>query len=574
MLKKITRYIKRNYKKNFFYHFSSLKRNIVIKFRSITGYSISHKDFLNSLKKTTYNPEYFRNRSSPCFFISWQDKKRYRETIHKYFPDQVEKTLRLADNICSNTFDLLGSGRKFLGKKINWHQDFKSGYTWSKGYYKHIFYRDYSKGYDVKVPRELSRFQFSTTLGKAYWYSDDERYALKFVDLVESWIQDNPKEVGVNWQCTMDVAIRVVNWLWGFYFFQNSPSLSNKFIQKFHKSCLLHGRHIRNNLEDGSSNHYLSDLVGLFFLGIIFPEFKEAKEWLEFSSQELLLEMDKQIYDDGMDYEASTSYHRLVLELLYSCAVLGRLNNHEWPDSAWQKIHKMFKYIRAITKPNKEIPQIGDNDSGRLHILQGQNILDHTYLFPLCCCIFQDPTFKFADIPYSEETLWLLGTDSLDYYNSVEANQMLQDIEPQGFSDSGIYVLRDKKNYCIVSCIQDGRGHSHNDKLSFELNISGEDIIVDPGTYVYTPEYDMRNLFRSTSYHNTIVVDEEEINILPKSLFQMRDQSKAKEISFVIEDNVQKFVGKHEGYSRLNQPVNHQRSIIYNKKKKFSVFFY
>ena len=78
-----------------------------------------------------------------------------------------------------------------------------------------------------------------------------------------------------------------------------------------------HGRFILDNNEFSyiaTSNHYLSDVVGLFWLGTLFPEFEHAAAWREFGLSEMLREMDKQILPDGADFEASTGYHKFVSE--------------------------------------------------------------------------------------------------------------------------------------------------------------------------------------------------------------------------------------------------------------------
>lgn len=575
-------YFRRNKGKLISCHFNTAKRLLSYnwsKYRALKGISLSNKDLqsafspiFNSIQKIV---GHFRTRQTPRFILDQKEKEKYMNVLKTLFPEKVSAAIKEADQICRHTFDLLGSGPVDLGHKINWHQDFKSGYQWPRVYYKEIYYKDYEKGYDIKLPRELSRCQHFVTLGKACWYTNDEKYAQEFISQIEDWIRENPQEIGVNWQCTMDAAIRIVNWIWGFYFFKNSKSLTDEFIINFLKSCLIHGRHIRKNLEWDelvTSNHYISDLVGLVFLGLIFPEFKESNEWVSFGTDELLKELKKQVYEDGMDYEASTSYHRLVLELYCTTALLTRMNGHEWPEWAWKKIHSMFNFVKGIIKPNGKIPQIGDNDSGRLQILDTQDNLSQTYLFPITAVLFNDPSFKLKNIEYSEEALWLLGPQGYEIYESMPENGTLEDLPFCHFKDSGLYVIRSKDNYCVISCGPNGQngngGHAHNDKLSFELNIKGKDIIVDPGTYLYTGDYRMRNLFRSTQYHNTIMVDKKEINDFdPLRLFQLKDNSQTKAIYFGKEKSKYKFIGEHSGYVRLEYPAKHKRHIVYDEIK-------
>lgn len=84
------------------------------------------------------------------------------------------------------------------------------------------------------------------------------------------------------------------------------------------------------------------------------------------------------------------------------------------------------------------------------------------------------------------------------------------------YPDFGLYIFRSDRLWLSIFAGPVGQngngGHSHNDKLSVELNIDGEDLLVDPGTYLYTPSPELRNLFRSTSAHNTLLVDSIEQN--------------------------------------------------------------
>ncbi len=506
------------------------------------------------------------------FIIDHKKKGEYLKVLKRINPSAYEKTMAEADKICRHIFDLLGSGPVHLGEQINWHIDFKTGHRWPARYFKDITYKDYTSNADIKVPLELSRFQHLTTLGKAYWFSDDEKYAREFVVQLSDWIDKNPPGLGVNWSCTMDAALRAVNWLWGYHFFKDSNGLAGEFLVKFYKSLFLHGRHIMGNLEyaaRGKTNHYIADLVGLLYVGLFFRDSEEAKNWYDFARQAILEELRDQVYDDGMNHEASTAYHRFVLELFYSAAVLCRSNHDDWPPEAWEKIHKMFRFLKGIVKPNARIPQIGDNDSGRVHKLQYlENELDITYLFPLAAVLFDDPSFKIKGSEFSEETLWLLGPGVFKKYENMKEGIALESLQSISFPDGGIYVLRDNKNYCVVSAGPNGQkgngGHSHNDKLSFELNIDGIDLIVDPGTYIYTGNYKERNLFRSTKYHNTLVLDDHEINPFDEfKLFQLLEKNTCMVQDFNEDNERIVFCGSHQAFGTL-----YTRQIEYLKKEK------
>ena len=124
-------------------------------------------------------------------------------------------------------------------------------------------------------------------LGQAFWLTREEHYAAEFRDQVLNWIENNPCKYGVNWSCAMDVGIRAVNWIWGFYFFRQSDTLDDAFLKDFLRSLFLHARFIRANLEYRTatvrgedrrlnSNHYLSNLIGLLYIGLMFPELDDA----------------------------------------------------------------------------------------------------------------------------------------------------------------------------------------------------------------------------------------------------------------------------------------------------------
>ena len=58
---------------------------------------------------------------------------------------------------------------------------------------------------------------------------------------MNNWIDENPLMYSINWGCTMDVAIRAVNWIWTLGLIIGSKELDNKTIEKIKVSLYQHG---------------------------------------------------------------------------------------------------------------------------------------------------------------------------------------------------------------------------------------------------------------------------------------------------------------------------------------------
>ncbi|WP_106766799.1 alginate lyase family protein [Paenibacillus faecalis] len=513
-------------------------------------------------------------QSKNCFLYEEKDRELYSQLLHDLKRDQ--SIVQDADRICLHKFNLLGSGDVQLGDKLPWNTDFKVNYTWKNDFYKLIPIVDLSNHADVKVPWELSRFQHVFTLGKAYWLTNDEKYAREFHSQVEDWIRQNPVEMSVNWTCTMDVAIRAVNWIAGAYFFKKSSGIEPSFWGRFHASLYLHGSFIMNNLEnrgEHTGNHYLCNLAGLVALGLYFDGFSIGQitsrhgmpqEWLNYGLQELEREMFVQVNPDGSNYEASTSYHRLVTECFLVMTVLCSRNEIVFPENYMERLEKMCQFLFDTMKPNGLTPVVGDADDGRLLIPADYGTWvrnDFRHLLVIAGELFNREDFRYAGREYAEDALWITGPRVMSAAPSALIHQPQRWSAAAAYPDGGYYVLRQGMAYCLIRCGElsfHGHGaHSHNDQLSFELNIEGQDFIVDPGSYVYTADYRMRNLFRSTAMHNTIEIDGKEQNDFEeKVLFLMREQT------FAHCDRFGRgyFAGSHQGYVK-KCGVLHKREI-------------
>ncbi|HSE91087.1 MAG TPA: alginate lyase family protein [Candidatus Binatia bacterium] len=501
-------------------------------------------------------------------------------TFKQRFPDKYHGIIREADKICRHEFDLLGSGRVHWGERIDWDKDPKTGYRWPKKFYVALHpVSAVSNGADVKLPYEINRLQHLPTLGKAYALTRNEHYAGQLVDQLDHWIKDNPYLVGINWTSAMEAAIRVVNILWGVAFIQRSETLTVDFLRRLYTSLWEHGQYILRHLEYSirpdatvsNHNHYLAGVVGLVYLGVLFPEFAGADAWLDLGVTGLAEEMQNQVHPDGVNYESSTAYHRFVLELFTSAALLCRMNNIGLADEFWKKLEKMYSFTLYATRQDGKMPQIGDTDDGRLHILSDYgewDKRDHRYLLSIGAVLFNRADMKTFSDGFSEDAFWLLGPKAASSFDRIPTLPV--PLSSKAFHESGFYIMRSPRSYMLVSCNavgSAGKGnHKHNDLLSFELYLRDRPFIVDPGSYVYTADPLWRNRFRSTHYHNTVKVDGEEQNRLPSNrLFQLFPDSQPIVHRWHSTMDHDWLDAEHTGYLRLPRPVTHRRAFRFDK---------
>jgi hypothetical protein len=518
---------------------------------------------------------HFRKRSTPAFFLGFETSAFTASRQLNLFPEETERLIESAWLITNeHRWPLLGFGEKEFGDHINWHRDPLSERIWPLDYHADIplWHND---GSDIRVLWELNRLGHLISLGRAYALTREEVFAAEFFAQVESWRQHNPVARGANWSCAMEVALRAMNLLAAFYLFRDSRNLSEERLLMLLTMFDQHGAHIRRNLEFShvaTSNHYLSDVVSLLWLGIMLPELSAAKEWRAWALAELLREMDKQILPDGADYEASTGYHCFVLELFLHTFILCRANEIPIADKYWRKLHRMAVYLRAILRPDGMTPLIGDTDGGEVLSIVSRTANDRAHLLALSAVVFMDAQFKLARLAVPQELLWLLGEYGFQAYEQLPSSH--ERTSSQAFPDAGTYVLRHDDQFLLFNGngaqVDRPASHRHNDALSIEISACGRAFIVDPGTYVYTANLHERHLFRSTAYHSTVEVDRVEQNRTDENLpFVIGNEAQPRVLEWERGPELESLAAEHYGYRRLPQPVTHRRRVVFNKRKRY-----
>ena len=516
------------------------------------------------------------------------------------FSNEFQLVVDQANKFLAHDFDLLGSGSLNLSfpcrptgvqgikynfepigepskatflpdsyQCIDWHVDFRSGYRWDPSKY-YPSSRKYTevKGADIKLPWELSRCQHLPMLSIAFLLTDKKEYALEVYHQITDWIINNPLCMGPNWNCPMDVAIRVANWFVSLEILEGFiPPDYEKYQQLILASFVQHFDYLKNNFEWTSkltSNHYLSDIAGFAFCTQYIPHLKSRTKFAEFAKKELQTELAKQMYEDGMNAEGSLYYHRLVLELFSysSCLQANRFlsdqsgfNNH---------LRQCFEFTKDVIRPDNRMPQIGDNDSGLFLNLTGVGLDDLNYLFVLGARLFPGSGYERLIDPNSLAATILNVTPI--------RNAVADTVKTVScFKQSGLAVIKTDSMYLSFYCGLNGQkgngGHCHNDRLSFTLWRNGREIFTDPGTGFYTAFPKLRNSFRSTSAHNTVSISNLEQNrFIKNNLFSLKEDIRNVDLTVMSNTECIELTARHDGFTHISGEMIHRRHVKVHPK--------
>jgi hypothetical protein len=463
--------------------------------------------------------------------------------------------------------NLLGSGWVNLGDHINWHCDIKTGRQWPPAYFRTIEYNNLDEPSDVKLAWEVSRLQWLIPAGQAYILSGDESYADCVRNVLSSWIEENPYAHSVNWACTMEVALRILTLTWLFRAFHNSLAWRDEeFRFRLLSTIYLHGKFTERNLEksDINGNHYTADATGLVFAGLFFGSGSAAERWASLGWKILSDEIVLQVFQDGVDYEASTSYHRLVFELFLLPVLYRRALALDIPESHSARLQAMGEFSEAYTRPDVSTPIWGDADDARALPMGFQSINDHRYLVGLSAICWHREDFRTAFTGPLDEIYWIFGPSGCEW---LKHRNDKQPPRSKIFPEGGVFVMRNERDHIFIDCGPVGLagrgGHGHNDCLAFEAVLDGVPLISDCGSYVYTASARERNHFRSTTCHNTPRIDGLEMNCFIRwdYLWTLKYDAVPEVRRWRATEEFDFFEGAHRGYQKLDHPVLPIRTI-------------
>lgn len=510
------------------------------------------------------------------FFPAFRQKELTTETFQTLFgTTEAERIIEKAEKIVAGKFDLLGYENLEFGAPVEWHFEPLSGKRSPQKHWKQFDELDAEETGDKKIVWELNRHQHFFTLGAAFWFTGDERYARCFAAHLESWMRQNQPGVGVNWMSSLEVAFRAISWIWAFNFFKDSKSFTPELFQNALKFLYLHGRHLEKYLSTyySPNTHLTGEALGLFYLGTQLPFFKAAKNWRETGTRILYAELDRQILADGVYFEQSTWYQRYTADFYTHFFILktltGAAGEKVLEAKLSEKLQALNDFLMFVTRPDGTTPLVGDDDGGKLLPHSNGKPDDFRHVLSSAAVLFERGDYKFVAGNLAQETLWLLGAAGAESFEKLTAKK--PEKSSAAFMNGGYFVMRDgwteTDNFLLIDCGEVGAlagGHGHADALAFDLAVGGRTTLVDAGTYSYHESAEARDYFRSSEAHNALTIDDESSSE-PGGKFGWKTKATATLRKWFSEPRFDFFEGSHDGYARLNAPATHTRSILFLK---------
>lgn len=438
-----------------------------------------------------------------------------------------------------------------VGMPPNWHRNPLTGQVipadqhWSA-------ISDFDSG-DIKFIWEASRFSVVFTLVRAYAAARHAKYALTFWRLVDDWAVNNPPQIGPNWKCGQEASFRVMAWCFGLYAFREHATPDQ--IARLVSMIAAHGDRIEGNIDYARSlnnNHGVSEGVGLWTIGTLFPELKNARRWSQTGKQIIEAEISKQVYDDGSYAQYSPNYQRVMLHDAIWALRIGELNGDRFPKGTYDRVGKSVDFLLQVLDPvSGYVPNHGANDSALVLPL---NDADPNDFRPVIQAAHYLVHRKRIFDGFDADILWLFGAEAVSSSKS-DRNQGIQVYfaAPIG----GYYTLRGEESWVMVRCAEYRARPHHADQLHVDFWWRGLNICCDAGTYLYNGDPPWQNGLSTTAVHNTITIDDRD-QMTPYSRFLWMDWSLGR---VHYHDNCY-WQGSHDGYTRLKSPAAHRRAVM------------
>ncbi|NOY99266.1 MAG: hypothetical protein GXP40_08710, partial [Chloroflexi bacterium] len=368
---------------------------------------------------------------------------------------------------------------------------------------------------DIKFLWEPARFGWAFTLGRAYRVSGDDKYAEAFWRCFETFDAGNPPYLGPHWMSGQEVALRLMAFVWSAQVFGDSPESTRQRKERLAQSVAEHAARIPPTLlyaRAQNNNHLLSEAAGLFTAALALPDHPQAGKWRRLGEKWMAWCFENQIDGTGEYIQHSVTYQRLMLQLALWVRSLNTkvTKGHKGKEEIGGK-HGASSCALCLTEEARQnlaaatrwLAELTDPVSGRAVNLGAD---DGAYIFPLANGDFRDirPVAAAAARVFLDEQPFGVGVWD-------EMSLWFEGLQVGNFASSqlsNLPILKSASNSWAYLRVADGNLRlAHADQLHLDLWWRGENVALDPGTYLYNAAPPWDNPWPATQFHNTVTVN-------------------------------------------------------------------
>lgn len=363
---------------------------------------------------------------------------------------------------------------------------------------------------------------------------------------------------------------RILNWLQIHNMFLGQKNYSDDDQLTTIVTLLQHGAHLYETNQDFvSGNHQTRGLSALAMVSILLRDFVDTDQWYNHSMKLLEEHLSKEINEDGFQFERTVHYHISDIGNYYYVYQLAKTSNLKVSKFWEEKLRSLFTTLIKIAYPDKSTPVLSDDtDDPWAEKNDISGALTLGYL------LFNDPEMGyFANDHVETRMYWYLSDSQLKMLDNIESKKPVYG--SLHFPITGYYIMRDgwnlKNNMMIISVGLDDLkpDHQHGDMLGIQAMANRKVILPNYQVRYYLKDLEM---FKNSMTKNVALVDDElqgkqyTSNKGGSGFGKFRELPNPKVISWSTHDDIDVFVGSHDGFENVG--VDYSRQVI-NVKNQF-----
>jgi hypothetical protein len=489
--------------------------------------------------------DYFKEKYSERYYFSW---KNFRERFTQYaktFADERAAHIRRANEHSS-----------MFPANTEWKLPFKS------------LQGENVTAYEL---RHLARQHKSINAALAFYYEEEKSDRVKYFveqarSLNEAFKQKKYDDGGNAIYEVFHAGYRVQNWLFvhGMYLASEKYTKQDQIL--LIKTFLHTAAQIANRGKKFSyGNHHTKGLTALFLVSTLFPEFSISKDWQKSAIDGLVLHLQREVNDDGFQFERSVHYHMGDVDNYFYVYQLGLINKVKLPEEFTTRFRSMFDSFVKMAQPIKKLPVLQDDTD----MPWGEfNEIKNT--MTIGALLFQEPTFRyFASDKIGSELSWYFLPSQIEFLKKKGEKPQ---IGSQALEQTGYYVMRkgwrEDDFHMIISAglSKQKPDHQHGDMLGIVAYAFGNQIL---------PNYQVRyNLDDYSYFKNTFVKNVAIVDSVPQARGWKKNEGESgfgkwyfiptpKTLAWFSNENIDYYCGTHNGYDSLG--VKYYREVFFIK---------